>query len=107
VAEAGSRPPSEETVNLAYQVLRGHVDQVETLIGYEGDAFATTGDVIDDLLSITSVHPMREEAVIRLLEKGGRDRDTLMQLVRNGELRELEYAGRSFYMRALRLTPPD
>lgn len=34
----------------------------EDLIGYEGNAFAFTGDVEEDLLSITAVHPMREDA---------------------------------------------
>jgi len=42
---------------------------VEYLIGYEGNAFAFTGNVEEDLLSITSVHPMREDAVKDFLKK--------------------------------------
>jgi SAM-dependent methyltransferase len=37
--------------------------------GYEGDTFASTENVEDDLLSITSVYPMREEAVKKFLQK--------------------------------------
>jgi hypothetical protein len=42
---------------------------VEYLIGYEGNAFACAGNVQEDLLSITSVHPMREEAMAEFLKK--------------------------------------
>jgi len=37
-------------------------------MGYEGNAFASTGNVEEDLLSITAVHPMREEGVKKLLK---------------------------------------
>ena len=58
-AEPWALPPDEQTVNRAYQILREEVEQVRYLIGYEGNAFAFTGDVEEDLLSITAVHPMR------------------------------------------------
>ncbi len=41
------------------------------MTGYEGNVFACTGDVVEALLEITAVHPMREEAVRELLMKGG------------------------------------
>ena len=68
-AEAWVRPPREETINQAYHLLRTKLEQVECLTGYEGDAFAFTGDVERDLLSITAVHPMRQEAVEELLAR--------------------------------------
>ncbi len=58
---------------MAYQVFSERLSGVEYLIGYEGNAFASTGNVKNDLLGITSVHPMREEAVIDFLEKTGND----------------------------------
>ncbi|MEJ2308097.1 MAG: radical SAM protein [Gammaproteobacteria bacterium] len=102
VAEPGNQPASEEAVNRACQILGKHVDRVETLIGYEGDAFATTGDVVEDLLSITAVHPMREEAVLKLLAKNGRGRETLERLVSEGRLAVTGYEGKRFYMRRLK-----
>jgi wyosine [tRNA(Phe)-imidazoG37] synthetase (radical SAM superfamily) len=102
VAEPGNRPASEATVNLAYQLFSRHVRHVETLIGYEGDAFATTGDVVEDLLSITAVHPMREEAVLSLLAKQKQGREVLDRLVKDGQLRVTVYEGRRFYLRAIR-----
>ena len=60
-AETWVEPPDEQVVNRAFQTLNRKVERVELLTGYEGNAFACTGDVVEDLLEITAVHPMREE----------------------------------------------
>ena len=101
VAEAGSRPANEAAVNRAWQLLQKRTGHVETLIGYEGDAFASTGDVVEDLLNITAVHPMREEAVLKLLGCHGRGRETLEELVNEGKLSQVVYEGRRFFLRHL------
>jgi len=62
---------------------------------------AFTGNVEDDLLSITSVHPMREEAVIGLLRKADAGWEVVEKLIKDGSLTQLEYQGRKFYMRKL------
>ena len=46
---------------------------MEYLIGYEGDAVSFTGNVQKDLLNITAVHPMRENAIYTFLEKSKTD----------------------------------
>jgi len=91
--------PAESVVNNAYQLLASRVPQVEFLIGYEGDAFAFTGDIHHDLLSITAVHPMRESAVRSLLEKAQAEWEVINQLVNEGKLVETEYQGERFYLR--------
>jgi len=104
-----TRPPAkrtinaanEQAINMAYQILKERLSNVEYLIGYEGNAFAFTGNVEDDLLSITSVHPMREEAVIELLKKADADWKVVEKLIEDGSLTEVEYQGRKFYMRKL------
>jgi hypothetical protein len=77
------------------------VDQVEYLIGYEGNAFAFTGNVEEDLLSITAVHPMRAEAVSEFLARAGTDWPVVRKLIAQSQLIEMEYDGRKFYMRKL------
>ena len=62
-AEGWVAPPDEAVLNQAFHIFSARVASVEYLIGYEGDAFALTGDVEADLLSITAVHPMREDAL--------------------------------------------
>ncbi len=98
-AEAWVHPPGEENINRAYQILSNRVDQVEYLIGYEGNAFAFTGNVEKDLLSITAVHPMREEAVGKFLARGRTDWTLIHRLIAKGQLIETEFEGQKFYMR--------
>ena len=92
-------PPNEGSVNRAYQILGQDVAQVEYLIGYEGTAFASTGDVEEDLLSITAVHPMREDAVRRFLDQAGAAWAVVRRLVAQERLVEAEYDGYRFYLR--------
>ena len=101
-AEAWVAPPNEESLQRAYQIFREHVGQVEFLIGYEGNAFSATGDTEQDLLSITAVHPMREDAVEALLRREGDEWRTVRRLLEEGTLVRSTYEGMSFYMRRLR-----
>lgn len=98
------RPAKEEVINHVFQIFAEVLggDRIEYLIGYEGNAFAFTGNVEEDLLSITAVHPMREDAVRELLRKANADWSVVERLLRRGKLIELEYNGRRFYMRKLR-----
>jgi wyosine [tRNA(Phe)-imidazoG37] synthetase (radical SAM superfamily) len=98
-AEAGIRVPDEAVINSAYQALCDKLPEVECLIGYEGNAFAFTGDAERDLLSITAVHPMREEAVKTFLAKAGAGWTIVEQLLAAGKLRKIEFAGHRFYIR--------
>lgn len=100
-AEAWVRSPAEDVITRAYQILSQKVDHVEYLIGYEGNAFAFTGDVAEDLLSITAVHPMRQEAVSELLARAEADWSVVQRLVARDALVETEYDGRRFYTRKL------
>jgi len=94
-------PASEQVINMAYQIFSQKTSSVEYLIGYEGNAFAFTGKVEDDLLSITSVRPMREEAVTEFLKKADADWRVIEKLIKAGSLVESEYQARKFYMRRL------
>lgn len=95
------KPASEQCINKAYQIFSDKLPHVEYLIGYEGNAFASTGDVEDDLLSITSVHPMRDDAVKEFLIKARSDWAIIEKLIREDKLIELQYQGNKFYMRKL------
>ena len=103
-AEGWVRAPGEEVINRAHQILSKKVGQVEYLIGYEGNAFAFTGDVEQDLLSITAVHPMREGAVNEFLTRAGADWAVVQRLIDGGQLVKTDYEGKSFYMRKLHMT---
>ena len=93
------KPAKEEVVNAAFQIFSKNLgsERVEYLIGYEGNAFAFTGNVEEDLLSITAVHPMREEAVKKFLEKAHANWQVVDDLLHNNELVMLEYEGNLLY----------
>ncbi len=101
-AVAGTMPAGEETVNLAYQEFSQHVQQVELILGYEGNAFAFTGNVKEDILSIAAVHPMRQEAVEEMLHKAGAGWDVIETLIEHEKIMETEFNGHKFYMRKLK-----
>jgi wyosine [tRNA(Phe)-imidazoG37] synthetase (radical SAM superfamily) len=100
-ADKWVRSTTEQTINTAYQLFKAKYIDTEYLIGYEGNAFAFTGNVEEDLLSITSVHPMREEAVDKFLKKANGDWEALNNLIAQGKIVELKYKGKIFYMRNL------
>ncbi|MCX6843611.1 MAG: radical SAM protein [candidate division WOR-3 bacterium] len=100
-AERWVHGPDEVVLNRAYQIFAGKLKQVEYLIGYEGDAFASTGDVGNDLLSIAAVHPMRKEAVSAFLSRTGSTWEVVERLVAQGDVAETQYEGHQFYLRRL------
>jgi wyosine [tRNA(Phe)-imidazoG37] synthetase (radical SAM superfamily) len=106
-----TRPPTEnwvkrveeDVMNTAFQAFSKKLGakRVEYLMGYEGNAFAFTGNVEEDLLSITAVHPMREEAVKKFLKKADADWQIVEKLLVQNKLKELEYEGKTYYLRKL------
>lgn len=100
-------PPAADVMHRMYQRLAERLDRVEYLIGDEGDAFAATGDARTDLMSMTAVHPMRDDAVQAVLARDGAGPELLADLVGAGDLVELEYRGLRFYARGYgRRRPP-
>ncbi len=91
--------PDEKTINQAYQLFCDSIDSVELLIGYEGNAFAYTGNVQEDLLSITAVHPMREDAVDAYLQRAHSSYAQVQDLVEEGLLRIVWYGDKRFLHR--------
>lgn len=100
-AEKWVQPPAEESMINAYRILSEDGRNLEYLIGYEGNVFASTGDAAKDLLSITAVHPMREEAVELLLKKAGADWSVVDRLVKDGLLVTRNFQDHVFYARKL------
>jgi wyosine [tRNA(Phe)-imidazoG37] synthetase (radical SAM superfamily) len=101
-AESDVHAPGEEVINQAYQIMRDKVESVEYLIGYDEGSYASTGDAEHDLLSITSVHPMREPEVAQLLEKAHQDWAVVEKLLGEEKLKQVDYSGQRFYVRRIK-----
>jgi len=99
-AENWVEPAREEVVNVAFQIFSEMlgVDRVECLVGYEGNAFAFTGDVEEDLLGMMAVHPVRYEAVKAFLVKANAGYQIIEKLLAADKLVELEHEGYRYYM---------
>jgi len=93
--------PKEQEVNQAYQVFADILSKVELLTGYEGNEFAYTGNIEEDILSITSVHPMREDAVKEYLKKANGKYSVIEKLINENKIIVSEYNNNRFYLRKL------
>lgn len=100
-AEDWVQPAKESAINRAFYIYGSRLERVELLIGYEGNAFAFTGNVQEDLLDITAVHPMREEAVDEFLRRAGAGWPVVHDLIARDQLVQVGYGGQRFYMRTL------
>lgn len=65
---------------------------------FEGTYFSSTGDIGEDLLAITAVHPMREDAVREFLACRNGDWNTVRELIAEGCLVATDYRGSRFYL---------
>ena len=100
-AETWVQPPTEQALHRAYRIFQDAMGKVEYLIGYEGNAFAFTGSVEQDLLSITAVHPMREDAVAEYLHRAEAGWPAVERLVAQGRLLKTNHEGHIYYLRRL------
>lgn len=102
-AERWVMPASKKTVNKAYQIFSKAIGEnnVEYLVEYEGPDFTFTGNLEEELLSITSVHPIRADVIEGFLKKAGVDWSVVEGLIRRGKLIERKYGRYKFYIRRL------
>ena len=94
-------PPTEDFITQAYHIFQSHGLDTECIIHYEGNSFAYTDDIESTILGITSVHPIREEAMSKLLIKAGRSWDIVISLLSDNKLRKTIYQGDKYYIRKL------
>ena len=98
-AEPWAKPASDEAVTRAYATFAHALPRVETITGEGPGEFGFTGNVIDDLLGITAVHPMREREVRDLLAKAEADWSVVEALLAKDALRRIAYRGTTYYIR--------
>lgn len=102
-SEAWAGTPNELSINRAYQIFQRYLNRVECLLGFSPDAFEVTGNVIESILDITAVHPMREGELLKTLQKAGMGVSELKTLVDQEKLVKIEHEGQPFYLRKMEL----
>jgi wyosine [tRNA(Phe)-imidazoG37] synthetase (radical SAM superfamily) len=96
-AEAAVRVPAKEKVDEARLILEDADLKVECLTNYEGDQFTVTADAEQDILSIAAVHPLREDALRRILERSGADWQLVEKMVAEGHLHKNIHNQKTYY----------
>ncbi|RQV92281.1 MAG: radical SAM protein [Calditrichaeota bacterium] len=98
-ADKNIKPATPESVNRVWQIISPKIKRVELLTGYEGNAFASSGDIKKDILSITAVHPMRQDAVDEMLSRFNKKWELIDQMIEDNELIKANYDNHNFYLR--------
>ena len=94
-------PPKEEAVTAAYAIYKKKGLTVETLTGYEGNEFVITDNPAEEILNITAVHPMRSDAIEKVLRRWEADEQIIEDLVDEGKIKRVEYEGNIYYLRVM------
>lgn len=98
-AYEGVAIPDEASLARAWQIYTDHGLVCEVLAGFEGVDTGYTGNAFEDLLNITSVHPLREDSVENLLAKNNSDFSVVDDLVSQHLLSKVNYNGHAYYLR--------
>ena len=100
-AESGVKKASSDSLRNATAIIRGvSGTDVECITGDETEeGFFFTEDIADDIISIASVHPIREDIIKSLLNKRNASRSVISEIINRDGLIEYTYEGKKFYKR--------
>jgi wyosine [tRNA(Phe)-imidazoG37] synthetase (radical SAM superfamily) len=97
------KPPVAEKLNLAWQIFNKMNIKTEFLAGFEGTETGFTGNIYEDILNITAVHPLREDSLIKLLQNDSADYEVVKSLIKQRLIKASTYEGNKFYLREYNL----
>ena len=99
-AENNVQKPDKEKLQDTYQIMtvRGKTS-VECIVGDEGEDFYFSENLVNDLLSITAVHPVQEDMLDKLLTERNCGWDVVNNLVREGKMARYTYNNKNFFVR--------
>ncbi len=98
-ASSGVKPANIEKLHEAWQIFSNLDINTEFLTGFEGTNAGFTGNIYEDILNITAVHPLREDSMIKLLENDNVGYEVVESLIRQRLIRVSVYEGKKFYLR--------
>jgi len=93
------KSPDTEKLNLAWQIFNNMLINTEFLTGFEGSDAGYTGNIYEDILNITAVHPLREDSLLKLLQNDGAGYAVVNSLIRQRLIKSIIYEGNKYFMR--------
>ncbi len=98
-AELWVQPPEEQIVTEAYHIFKEYCPKVTLLIDFPADKIPVTSHLEDEILALTSVHPLRQIEVNQMI-KDAKSEDTIIErLIKENKLIKTDYNGYTFYLR--------
>lgn len=91
--------PHPEKLNEAWQIFSKNQINTELLTGYEGSDTGFTGNIYEDILNITAVHPLREDSLLKLLENDNADFNIVNALINQHLIKSVLYEGEKYFIR--------
>ncbi len=102
-AEHWVKIPDEKEAFLAFQEFYKRLGKrVEMLMYPEPPEAYSSGNFELDVLSISSVHPIREEMMRKIMKEDGASEEDLRKILAEGKIKEIEYEGKKYYVRSFR-----
>lgn len=98
--ETWVKPPSLGRVQQIGKSMAARIPVVELLIGMEEGKFVSTGNLPEDILGITAVHPLREDALHEMVKLAGGDWQVVDDLMQKQLIRKVLYRGHPYYVHA-------
>lgn len=98
-AEAGVKIPKPETLQEILQIGAERLPFMDLLFETEVGDFVSTGDLAEDIRSITAVHPLREEALRQMVTRAGGEWKVVEDLMAAGEVYNIVHQSERFYLR--------
>ncbi|MEO0292739.1 MAG: radical SAM protein [candidate division WOR-3 bacterium] len=94
--------PKKEIIKTAYDIFLKKNLNPELLTGFSEHGFPKISNVQEEILNITSVHPLKEEDVQKILKKANKDWSLVENLIKEGEIRMVKFRKNKFFLRNLK-----
>lgn len=101
-AENKVYPPDAMTLNQIHQIISKSALSPICLFDAEENQFVATGEIATDILSITSVHPIRESALRKMVAQAGADWRVVEKLLDEKKIKQHVHQDEVFYRRNLK-----
>jgi len=98
-SEKWVKPPDTKRLNMIWQTFTQKNIITELLTGFEGSDTGFTGNIYEDILNITAVHPLREDSLLSLLENDNADFHVVESLLKQKLIKSTIYKGKKYFIR--------
>lgn len=97
-AEAWVKPPDAANLQRSLDLLSGKLPFLELMFTAEPADFVATGNIVEDILATTAVHPIREKALQLMLGQAGEEWSLIENLLLNKKIVRINYRNENFYL---------